>query len=140
MKPERGEQTMIGKIALVTVLSDRVPEMVAFYRDVLGFVVQTDLGEYVEMAHEGVRFSICSRETMIEATGDPSYAEAKRGQAFELAFPVATVADVDTAYAELVARGVSGVKGPATMPWGQRTAFFADPEGNIHEIFADAAE
>jgi len=23
------------------------------------------------------------------------------------------------------------------MPWNQRTAFIADPDGNIHEIFAD---
>jgi hypothetical protein len=22
-------------------------------------------------------------------------------------------------------------------PWGQRAAFFADPEGNIHGLFAD---
>jgi catechol 2,3-dioxygenase-like lactoylglutathione lyase family enzyme len=130
---------MIGKIALVTVLTDDVPEMVAFYRDVLGFAVQTELDGYVEMAHDGVRFSICSRETMTEATGDASYAEAKHGQAFELAFPVATFDAVDAAYAAVVAQGARGVKGPALMPWGQRTAFFADPEGNIHEVFADAA-
>jgi lactoylglutathione lyase len=130
---------MIGKIALVTVLSDRVPETVAFYRDVLGFAVEQDSGGYVEMAHEGVRFSICSREIMAEATGDASYGEPKRGQGFELAFPVASLEAVDAAYAAVVAQGARSVKGPATMPWGQRTAFFADPEGNIHEIFADAA-
>jgi len=23
-----------------------------------------------------------------------------------------------------------------TMPWGRRTAFIADPEGNIHEVYS----
>ena len=130
---------MIGKIALVTVLTDRVPEMVTFYRDVLGFAVETASGEYVELASAGVRFAVCTRATMAEATGDPSYGETRRGQAFELAFPLASPDEVDAAYAEVVAKGARGVKGPATMPWGQRTAFIADPEGNIHELFADMA-
>lgn len=30
---------MQGKIALITILTDSVPEMVKFYRDVLGFSV-----------------------------------------------------------------------------------------------------
>ena len=28
------------------------------------------------------------------------------------------------------------IKEPQNMPWNQRTALFADPDGNIHEIFA----
>ena len=40
-------------------------------------------------------------------------------------------------YAEIVARGAVPIHSPADMPWGQRTAMFADPDGNIHELFAD---
>lgn len=39
--------------------------------------------------------------------------------------------------AELLANGAVAVQPPDDMPWGQRTAFFADPDGNIHELFAD---
>jgi uncharacterized glyoxalase superfamily protein PhnB len=44
---------------------------------------------------------------------------------------------VDHAYAELTGKGAAHIQAPANMPWNQRTAFFADPDGNVHEIFAD---
>jgi lactoylglutathione lyase len=42
--------------------------------------------------------------------------------------------DVDKEYEELRSRGVSFVKPPTTFPWGQRIAYFEDPEGNLWEI------
>jgi lactoylglutathione lyase len=128
---------MINQIALITVLTDDVPRLSTFYRDVMGFAVKQDLGVYVEFHNEGVRFAICARSILHEASGHASYTEAHRGQAFELAFPSGEPAEVDRVYAEIVARGASPVHAPANMPWGQRTAMFADPDGNIHELFAD---
>lgn len=46
----------------------------------------------------------------------------------------AGVEDVDAAYEALRARGATLVKPPANQPWGLRTAYFADPEGNLWEI------
>ena len=45
---------MINQIALITILTDDVPRLCAFYRDVLGFAVQQDLGPYVEFQSAGV--------------------------------------------------------------------------------------
>lgn len=128
---------MRGKIALITILTDDAPSLLQFYRDVLGFQVENDLGEYVEFANEGVRFAICARSIMEQATGHSSFAEPRGGQSFELAFPLDTPEELDQAYAEVVAKGATPIQAPANMPWGQRTAFFADPEGNIHELFAE---
>ena len=58
------------------------------------------------------------------------------GQASELAFPCATPDQVDKAYQTLTKNGALPVAAPEDMPWGQRTALFADPDGNIHEVFA----
>lgn len=44
------------------------------------------------------------------------------------------VADVDAAYEELTAKGVTFVRPPTNQPWGLRTAHFTDPEGNLWEI------
>ncbi|MBN2335677.1 VOC family protein [Candidatus Bathyarchaeota archaeon] len=123
-------------IGLVTVLTDDVDPMKAFYRDVLGFEVIEDLGRYVEFSNTGTRFAICTREVMHTHTGHPSYAEQRRGQSFELAFPAGTPDEVDEHYVELLRRGAESVKPPETMPWGRRTAFIADPDGNIHELFS----
>jgi lactoylglutathione lyase len=125
-------------IALVTILTDDVPTMTQFYRDILGFATKTVLDDYVEFVSEGVRFSLCSRRVMEDITGGhESFQEAKNGQAFELAFPCISAAEVEQSYRDIVAKGATPIKAPATMPWGQTTAFFADPDGNIHEIFAD---
>ncbi|WIG59504.1 MAG: hypothetical protein OJF49_002251 [Ktedonobacterales bacterium] len=124
-------------IALITILTDDVPRLAAFYRDALGLAVKNDSGEYIEFATQGVRFSVCARTEMANITGDPGYSEPSRGHSFELAFPCATPAEVDATYATLVAKGARPITAPADMPWGQHTACFADPDGNIHEIFAE---
>ncbi len=125
------------RIDLITIVVDDVPKMVTFYRDVLGFQIKIDMGNYVEFANEGVRFSICTRSVMYEATQHVTYKNPRSGQNFELAFPLNTPDEVDRAYAQIVAKGAVPVCPPADMPWGQRAAFFADPEGNIHELFAE---
>jgi uncharacterized glyoxalase superfamily protein PhnB len=46
----------------------------------------------------------------------------------------ADVADVDAVYQTLTAKGVAFIKPPIDQDWGWRTAYFADPEGNIWEL------
>jgi uncharacterized glyoxalase superfamily protein PhnB len=126
-----------GKVALITLLTDNMPAMLRFYRDVLGFQVKNDQGKYVEFENDGVRFAICSRLIMKSVTGHASYRQAKAGQSFELSFPLDTPEEVDRVYADILTKGAKPIMAPATMSWGHRTAFFADPDGNIHELFAE---
>jgi len=128
---------MKAQISLITVLTNDVPKMTDFYRDALGFKTKSESLNYVEFENEGVRFAVCSRQIMADITGGHgSFKENSKGQSFELAFPCESAEDVQKAYDELIAKGAVAIKEPSTMPWGQTTAFFADPEGNIHEIFA----
>jgi catechol 2,3-dioxygenase-like lactoylglutathione lyase family enzyme len=54
----------------------------------------------------------------------------------QLAFLVSP-AEVDQCYEQLVAKGVKILDPPADQPRGHRTVYFADPEGNILEIYAE---
>ena len=128
---------MNAQIALITILTDDVPRLVFFYRSALGFEVLQDMGQYVELVNPGVRFAICARSVMESATGDPGFKQSRSGQTFELAFPLPSVAELDQAYADIIANGANPIQSPSNMPWNQRTAFFADPDGNIHELFTD---
>ncbi|MFW5943144.1 MAG: VOC family protein [Chloroflexota bacterium] len=128
---------MRARIDLITILTDDVSRLTAFYRDVLGFAVKTDMDQYVEFAADGVRFSICERSVMAQATGSDMFENEASGHTFELAFPCDSATDVDDTYRRIVQAGATPVKEPADMPWGQRTAFFADPDGNVHELFAE---
>lgn len=126
---------MEAKISLVTIWTDDIEPMKEFYNRTLGFKIKTDLGEYVESENEGVRFAICMRKVMYEYSRE--FNTASTGQIIELAFPCKSPEDVDLTYNELIVKGAKSVKAPENMPWNQRTAFFSDPDGNIHEVFAE---
>jgi lactoylglutathione lyase len=49
------------------------------------------------------------------------------------------VEDVDAAFDLLHDAGAAVLREPADMPWGERVAFVADPEGNVVAIAAGAA-
>ncbi|HCX62242.1 VOC family protein [Sedimentibacter sp.] len=126
MKPE---------INLITIWTDDIDRMRNFYNQVLGFKINNDLGNYVEFENNGARFAICLRNVMYEYSDE--YRKKAVGQSFELAFPCEQPDDVDQSFEKLVAMGATPIHEPQDMPWNQRTALFADPDGNIHEIFAE---
>ncbi len=126
------------KLDMMGIITSKFAEMKNFYRDSLGMEVVFEMSDnYVEFKHPGIRFAISTNEVMSQVTKHKSYTEAKQGQALELAFIVDSPAEVDSTYAELLEKGATAVTSPDDMPWGQRAAFFADPDGNIHEIFCN---
>lgn len=53
---------------------------------------------------------------------------------FEIALYVDTFEEVDASFRRTVENGATPVLEPTTEPWGQRTCYIADPEGNLIEI------
>lgn len=126
---------MKTQINLITIWTNDIDKMKVFYNQVLGFKIENDLGNYVEFENAGVRFAICMREVMYSYSNE--YEKESFGQGFELAFPCESPNDVDESFNMLITKGAISVHVPQDMPWNQRTALFADPDGNIHEIFAE---
>lgn len=125
------------KLEGITVLALDVAAMTGFYRDVLGFKAIVEEEHYTEFENDGVRLAIFSAPLMADNTnGHHSYAEKRTGQAFELNFECDSPEDVYIKYDEFVAKGAAGITAPKVVPWGHTTGFFADPEGNIHSLFA----
>ncbi len=127
---------MLDRIGLITIITDDLQKMKRFYSEVLNFECIEDLGSYVELRNEGVRFALTTSDVMYDGTEHPTYKEKRKGQSFELAFPLTSQEKVGKAYHEIIAKGATAVKAPEMMPWGRMTAFFADPDGNIHEIYS----
>ena len=126
---------MRPEISLITIFTDDVERMKNFYTRVLGFKIKGDLGVHVEFENKGVRFAICARSVMYSYSDE--YRKKAEGQSFELAFSCDDPDDVDVTYNRLIELGATPVHEPANMPWNQRTALFADPDGDRHDIFAD---
>lgn len=109
--------------------------MVRFYRDVLGFAIQEgEDTQNVYLEKDGTLFLMFGRRDFEAMTGSGfDYAEQLNGH-FEIALDVDNFSAVDAAYAEVVAKGARPVLPPVTCPWGQRTCYVADPEGNLVEF------
>ena len=131
-------QFMKAQIDMIGIITSQFDEMLTFYRDTMWFEVLLAMeGSYVEFDNDGVRFAISTNDVMADATWHESYKQSRSGQSLELAFRMDTPGAVDSTFMEIISKGAEPVKRPADMPRGQRAAFFSDPDGNIHEIFAD---
>ena len=109
--------------------------MIRFYRDVLGFeITEPEDAVNVYLKKDSVLFMLYERKNFEKMTGlRYEYLQGFNGH-YEIALKVDSFAEVDRTFAEVTARGARPVMAPETMPWGQRTCYVADPEGNLVEI------
>ena len=114
---------------------DDMSKMIRFYRDVLGFEIQeAEDTSNVYLAKDGTLFLMYGRRDFEKMTNRRyDYLKGFNGH-FEIALYVDTFEEVDTAYRKAVEHGASPVLEPTLEPWGQRTCYIADPEGNLIEI------
>ena len=109
--------------------------MVRFYRDVLGFEIEEgEDASNVYLVKDGTLFLLYGRRDFEDMTDRRyEYVRGLNGH-FEVALYVDTFDEVDTAFADAVSKGAEPGLEPTTEPWGQRTCYIADPEGNLIEI------
>ena len=116
-------------------LVDNIAAMVRFYRDVLGFeITEEENAENVYLVKDGTLFLLYERKNFEKMTSK-KYEYLKGFNAhFEIALYVDTFDEVDLEYAGAIEKGARSILEPTTEPWGQRTCYIADPEGNLIEI------
>ncbi len=116
-------------------LVNDMARMIRFYRDVLGFEIrEKEDTENVYLVKDGTLFLLYGRKDFEKMTNHQyEYVKGLNGHS-EIALYVDTFKEVDEAFARAVANGAEPVLEPTTEPWGQRTCYIADPEGNLIEI------
>ena len=114
---------------------DDMPAMIRFYRDVMDFAIaEKEDTENVYLIKDGVLFLLYGKKDFERMTGHTyEYVHGLNGH-FEIAMKAENFAQVDAIFADVCAKGARPVMEPTTMPWGQRTCYVADPEGNLIEI------
>ena len=109
--------------------------MIRFYRDILGFEIrEPEDTSNVYLVKDGTLFLLYGRKDFEKLTHQRyDYAKGLNGHS-EIALYVDTFEEVDAAFRKAVVNGAKPVLEPETEPWGQRTCYIADPEGNLIEI------
>ncbi len=106
---------------------------VAFYCDTLGLQIEYQAEGYVAFRMEGpVVFALFARERVPELFGtEESSSPSRNRHEGELAF---LTENVDALHAALLRKDVDFLCAPTDRPWGERTAYFKDPDGYLIEI------
>ena len=122
----------IRNIDYTVVFARDMKAMCSFYEDVMGFAVHSRLGESWTAYQVGsCLLALTERGVMFNDAPTPASALS-----VQLAFRV-TPAQVDQCAETLRGKGVAIESEPTDQPWGHRTLFFRDPDGNVLEIYAD---
>jgi uncharacterized glyoxalase superfamily protein PhnB len=115
-------------------ISQNMPRLAAFYTQVLAMPAKTVGNEYAEF-HTGVGvlaiFSSEAQEKYIPHSTEPGI-----NKSVILEFEVA---DVDKEFARLQGMVKDWVKPPTNQPWGTRSFYFRDPDGDLVDFFTPAA-
>jgi catechol 2,3-dioxygenase-like lactoylglutathione lyase family enzyme len=103
-----------------------------FYEHVMKFRLARQLSPgWIEYSIGATTLALAARNGRFDDRPPPAGALS-----VQLAFRVATSA-IDTCAQELIAAGIEILSPPTDQPFGHRTLFFKDPDGNVLEIYAE---
>ena len=115
----------------VRLITDNPERLVAFYEQVTGLRAVWATPEFAEIATPSATFAF-SHVRAIDRfqPGTGARPAANASVILEL-----RVADVDADFRRLGALIGTPVQAPMTMPWGNRSLLFRDPDGNLVNLF-----
>lgn len=118
-------------LGAITLFVEDLPSAKRFYQDVFGLKVIFEDEESAAFDFGNTIINLLATPAAHELIAPATVADPDAGSRLQLTI---WVTDADATCAELTSRGVVLLNGPMDRPWGQRTASFADPAGNIWEI------
>ena len=120
------------KFASVRLITADIQPLVRFYEQITGLPVRQYTADFAELQTPSATVAIGSTRTLA-LFGGAHVATAATNHSAILEF---RVEDVDAEYQRLAdVLGACVVQVPTTMPWGNRSLLFRDPDGNLVNFF-----
>lgn len=119
------------QFASIRLLTTDLPRLASFYEQATGLPATHYTPDFAELPTPGATLAIGSLRTPELFGNAQVVAGGNRSVIIEF-----YVADVDAAYQRLAGLlGSEVVQAPTTMPWGNRSLLFRDPDGNLVNFF-----
>lgn len=127
------EEKTTVKFTHACVITQKMAAMRDFYQEVLQVEPKVYQEDYLEFPLQGAILSLYKQESLEQTV--PGAMQAGRNRSVMLEFQVA---DVDQEYARLkqTPLDIDWVMSPTTFPWGNRSIYFRDPEGNMVNLYS----
>jgi predicted enzyme related to lactoylglutathione lyase len=123
---------IVMNLASIRVITADINRLVRFYEKISGIPVTMYTEDFGELRTATCTLAIGSTRTLRLYGGDMARPADNHSAIIEF-----RVADVDAEYRKLMdVIGDSLVQEPTTMPWGNRSLLFRDPDGNLVNFFA----
>ena len=113
------------------VITSDVERLVSFYETISGRSATRYTPDFAELITPKGTLAIGSTQTL-SAFGAKDDLQPKANRSVIIEF---LVKDVDAAFLQLKDQVPTVVQEPTTMPWGNRSLLFRDPDGNLINFF-----
>jgi len=129
--PAKGKNAV--KLTHACLITKQIEALRDFYREVLQVEPKVYEDDYLEFPLEGATLSLYKQESLDKTV--PGAMQAGHNKSVLLEFQVP---DVDQEYARLkqAKLTIDWVMPPTTFPWGNRSIYFRDPEGNMVNLYS----
>ncbi|MEU5759856.1 VOC family protein [Nocardia sp. NPDC047648] len=118
------------KLVSIRLITDDIQRLVSFYQHVTGVEANWATPDFAEIVTPAGTLAIGSTRTVALFAAGGAHPGDNHTAIIEFLVP-----DVDADYRRLRDTVEDFVNEPTTMPWGNRSLLFRDPDGNLINLF-----
>lgn len=123
------------KLPSLRMISKDIQAAAAFYEQIIGITATWYTEDFAELSTDSITIAIGSTRTMqMFSEGLTDFAGTKSTIIEFL------VKNVDEEYERIKSIASDIIQEPTTMPWGNRSLLFSDPDGNMINLFTPVSE
>lgn len=118
------------KLTSLRIITKDIKQSVEFYEKVIGLTAKWFTEDFAELSTSSITLAIGSTRTMSLFGENLTKSEGNGNIIIEF-----LVTNVDDEYERIKSLTDTIIQTPTTMPWGNRSLLFSDPDGNLINFF-----
>ncbi|TZF94856.1 VOC family protein [Chryseobacterium panacisoli] len=118
------------KLTSLRIITKDIKATVEFYEQIMGATARWYTEDFAELSADSITIAIGSIRTMQMFSEDLTEFAGTKSTIIEF-----MVKNVDEEYERIKSMASEIIQEPTTMPWGNRSLLFCDPDGNLINFF-----